>query len=240
MRRNKRIPNSKKRANPKNKIRNSDVLDPHVSIRVPRSLNSGGVIPSEQIVKFTYTANIVFAAAAVNFIVYDFRMNNVTVIDPLVSGSSATGVPFWSSGYSQYRVLKTMIRYSFVSNEPSTPQSCGFTFKDPQPSVGLNTLDLATRALNYRPSTGANVVGQTTGSSLYRSPSYSLSPAAVLGDPVQYFSDKDFTGNFTTGPPQTIWMSFILINVVTPNVGGLLTVNFSFTTRVYSPNYTAI
>jgi hypothetical protein len=239
MQRTKRNQNNKKRTNRKQDKNLHDLLDPHVNIRVPRSLRAGGVVPSEQIVKFSYVANILIASS-VNFLVYDFRMNNVTLVDPLVSTSSATGVPFWSVGYSQYRVLKTKVNYSFITNEPSTPQTCGFTFKDPQPSAGLTNIDLATRALNFNISDKIHPIGQTTGTSVYRSPSYSMSPAAVLGDPLQYFTDNRFTGNFTTGPSQTIWMSFILINNVTANVGGLLTVNFSFTTRVYSPSFAAI
>jgi len=190
------------------------------------------------IADFAYVDTLLFASST-NFLVYDFKMNNVTAVDPTKS-SSCIGVPFFSNGYGQYRVLNMRMRYTFATNETSTSQSLGFTMKDFQPSVGLTTYTLAMQSLMLAPATGIQAVGETTGSSVYRSSWYSLNPSKVLGDPQQYYSEKDFAGTFTSGPAQSLWCSFVLLNEITANVGGVLSIEFAFRTRCYSVSLNAL
>jgi hypothetical protein len=203
-----------------------------ISVRVPRSLKPSNPVPSSTIIKFGYGDSILIASST-SFIVYDLRLNNLTSVDPLKT-SPAVGVPFWSQGYSQYRVLKIRFQYSFVTNEPTSSQTFGITFKDYQPTLALTSATLATQSLICSPSTGINAIGEATGMSKYSSPVYSFSPACLLGDPSQYLSEKDFTGNFSAGPIQTLWAGLVLLNPIVANVGGVFTINISFTTKLYS------
>lgn len=198
-----------------------------------RNLMTSGPAPPHMVVTMPYTSTILFSSTT-SFLVYDFRMNNITQVDPLISGSAAAGAASWSEVYSQYNIKGFRIRYNFVTNETSTAQVLGFTFKDYQPTVAITSLLLAEQSLGLAPTTGPRGIGETTGSSVYRSPWYSIPPSVVLGNKLQYFAEKDFTGNFTTGPLQTLWASFILYNPIIANVSGTLTVMIEFLVHLYS------
>jgi len=144
------------------------------------------------------------------------------------------GSPFYSAGYSQFAADRYKFKYTVVNNEPSTPISCGMTQKDFQPSVGLTTYQLALNSLLLAPATGVNGVGEASGQSVYRSPWYQMPIASVLGNPRQYLSEKDFSGNWTSGVTQKLWNAFVILGPVTANVSCVLTLNIAIRARFYS------
>jgi hypothetical protein len=198
---------------------------------VPPSFGQRGPFPQTAKVNHRYFERFQ-VAGAVSFVVVDFRINSIW--QPRSGGPTGTTAGYISTAfrYGNYRVEDLKLRIQVNSNEPGIPLSFGVVMSDVQPSTAISTYAMAETVLAGSAVYFKGTVGETSGMSRYVSPLVTVSPAHILGNPLEYFADRDFTGTYGTpviavpipgtNPNQAIWASFILLsdNAVTPLTNG--------------------
>lgn len=234
---NSNLPKGRRRR-PGKKINQQNLNEVLNEARVPRALMGSSPFPMYMIRKLSfYEPNLVLQNPLASFVLKEWRINSVFDPDPLISGGTVSGFPQLAAIYQNYRVENFRVRFEVAGNEPGLPLSIGLCFKDAQPSSTVTTYLRAQDALEVDPTTGPHVIGETTGSSVYRSKWITIKPSAILGNPRSYMSDTAYASAVTTNPPQVVWMAFLLnspsaiINL--PN-GCVLSIFMQFTTRFYS------
>lgn len=207
--------------------------------RVPRNLMRAAPFPMEMVRTLTFfEPNLIIQSfTGASFVLREWRINSVFDPDPLIGSGSVAGFPQLAAIYQHYRVENFKVRFEVAGNEPALPLSFGLCFKDAQPSLSVTTYLRAQDALEVGPTTGPHVVGETTGQSVYRSKWLKIRPSSILGNPLTYYADADFSASVTSNPPQLVWMAFLLFaplsTIPLPN-GCVLNMYMSFTTRFYS------
>jgi hypothetical protein len=171
------------------------------------------------------------------FIVREYRINSV--YQPIVSGPTATASGYNGSvaRYNSYRVEHYALNIRVASNE-NFSMSFGVIFNDTQPSTLITTYQQALTAITSSGSTIRGMVGNSAGNSKYESSTIKLTPGSVVGNPLSYFSDLDYTGSTGFNPAQAVWAAFILVSdgvLMNLTNGVFLDWDSSMTTRFYSP-----
>jgi hypothetical protein len=219
----------------RNTIRNDKFreVDNIMSIRVPRNLMASAPIPPFQVRKLNFQYNAVVQAAA-PFVLVEFRMNGA--FSPDAVGTPA-GFNEYAALYTLYQVTHFRFRYSVASNEPAVPVNFSWIFRDIQPSTIINTYAKAINAMEVAPTTGPNIVGETTGQSVYRSGWHKLMPAAVIGNAFSYFGNAAYGAATTANPTALVWADFVATSFsagTNLTNGCFLSVYLELTTRFYS------
>lgn len=179
---------------------------------VPRSVGMNGPFPQDDIVNIRYFERIL-VAGAVSFIVVDFRINSSW--QPRSGGPTGTSSGYIGSiaRYASNRVEAFLLSIRVAANEPSISCSFGVVFNDTQPSTAITTYQQALTAITGTSSYFRGTVGQTTGLSIFRSRgSVRIDPGSIVGNPLMYFSDRDFAAATGANPNQSVWGSFILLS----------------------------
>jgi len=209
--------------------------------RIPKSLMGNSPFPPFEVVNLSYDEPTLVLNAASSFIVREFRLNSAYDFDPLLGGGTMSGYNAMVARYSTYHVEGTKIKYTVVSNEPALPVTFGIIYRDTQPSTTITSYALAQSALAQAPTSGYQMVGQTTGMSVYRSPTYRLSPSDVIGKPLTYNSEQGYDGQAGSNPLQLIWCAIIVLGITSATNltnGIILSLNAKLRTRFYSLNNT--
>jgi len=204
-----------------------------MSTHVPKNLMRSSPIPPFTIRRLLYQYNAVVQGAA-PFILVEFRANGAFSPDAV---GTPSGFNEMATMYTLYLVTHVRVRYSVAANEPAVPVNFGLIFRDIQPSTIINTYQKAINSLEVSPSTGPNLVGETTGMSVYRSRWYKIQPAAVVGQAFSYFGTPAYGSAVTSNPTALIWMDFVLtsFNAATNLTNGaFLSLYLELTTRFYS------
>jgi hypothetical protein len=105
--------------------------------------------------------------------------------------------------------------------------------------IKLATYLLSQNAMEVAPATGANVVGQTTGQSVYRSRWIKIKPAAIVGQAFSYYGTVAYGAAVTANPTALLWAGFVATSfAAATNLtnGVLVTFTLQLTTRFYSNN----
>jgi hypothetical protein len=185
---------------------------------------------------------------ASSFIVVDFRINSVW--QSLVGGPTGvmSGYNCSAFSYASYRVEGFKLNIKVVSNEPGIGMSFGVVFNDTQPSTKISTYQQALTTLASTATYFRATVGSTAGMSRYISKTENVSPAHVVGNPLMYYSDRDFSGSLGTpliavpipgtNPNQAVWASFILLSessATNLTNGCFLDWDAEYHTRTYGP-----
>lgn len=206
-----------------------------------------GPFSQDEIVRFHHFSKVLMAGAT-SFIIHEFRVNSVW--QPEIGGP--TGILSGYNGsafrYASYRVENIKHKIRVVSNEPNIGMSFGVIFNDTQPSTLISTYQQALTATVGTAAYHRGSVGETTGTSRYVSPTISIHPANIVGNPLMYYSDRDFSGSLGTpliavpiagtNPNQAVWGAFILLaeTSTTPLTNGVfLDWDSELNTRVYGP-----
>jgi len=238
-----------KRANrgPQKKTKQNLLVSLANSSRIPSSAGISGPFSQDEIIKFRYNDRIQVFSAANPFAVVDFKMNSVW--QPRNAGPTGTCSGFNGTAfrYANYRVENFKFRIRVNSNEPNITVGFGVVLNDTQPSTTITSFATALQVLGSPGVYHRSIVGETSGMSRYISPTASVSPAHVVGNPLMYYSDRDFVGTFGTplitvpiagsSPNQAVWASFVLYsdNVGTALTNGVfLDWDAEFVTRAFS------
>jgi len=215
--------------------------------RVPAFSLMKGPFPQDQLVNMHYFSKKV-VQGAVSFITIDLRINSIW--QPEVGGP--TGVLSGYNGsafrYASYRVENFKLCIRVVSNEPNIGMSFAVIFNDTQPSTTISTYQQALTASVSSASLIRGSVGETTGMSRFVSPTVSIPPSSVVGNPLMYYSDRDFSGSLGTplvaapvagtNPNQAVWGTFILLaesSATNLTNGCFLDWDAEYVTRTYGP-----
>jgi len=225
----------KKRTNAASrKVNEKALLHDIVQSRFPRDLMGSTAFPSSQTRKMCFHQRTLLQGA-VPFIVVDFSVNNV--FNP-GAGGSCTGFAQLAAIYSEYFAFKVKFRYNIASNENALPVYFGCIVRDIQPSTTIATWANANDSLELAPTTGPQLVGETSGQGIYRSRWYTLDPGDIVGNKLHYYGSRDyaaFTGG--TGPTALVWLGFILASdLAGTNLtnGAFLDMYLEITTEFYS------
>jgi len=139
--------------------------------------------------------------------------------------------------YGFYIVENFKVRFNLAANEPAEPVFFGLIFRDIQPSTTVTTYALAQNCLEIGPCTQSNLIGETTGSSVYRSRWYTITPDQVLGASVSYYGNANYSAAVTANPTAILWCAFIMYSIAAgTNLtnGAFLQIKLKFKTRFYS------
>lgn len=223
---------NKRRKNKKNargkKTRNTEVqLSKLASARIPRNLMGTAPFPNNTTRKMLFRQRILVAAAAPYFVV-DYQVNNT---------NNTSGIATLGAIYNFYRVQHIRFRYNVAGNEPAVPLFFGCVARDVQPSTTITTWAQANNSLEIAPTTGPQLVGETSGQAIFRSKWYSINPGDILGNRLLYFSDPGYVGVPTNVPTKVLWVSFILTaDLASTNLtnGAFLDFYLELTTEFFS------
>lgn len=208
------------------------------SVHIPRYLHPNSPTPMSVTRKMTFIEpSLVIQAPLASFVVREWRINDIFDPDPTVGGGTVAGYTHYSTAFNRYRVFKHETFFSVASNEPGISVAFGLIYRDARPSSLITSYATALDALEIGPSTGVNVVGQTGGSSVFRSRKLKVHPGAIIGDPLEYMSDVGFGGTTGSSPPQSVWMAFVVVSpspLTNLTNGVLLSINQYFTVKWYS------
>jgi len=215
--------------------------------RVPSYKMLRGPIPQDRLVNIRDFQKIL-VQGAVPFIVQDFRINSVWQSRPGGATGVMSGYNSSAFAYASYRVEGFKLNIKVISNEPNIGLSFGVVFNDTQPSTVISTYQQALTALASTATYFRGNVGETTGMSRYVSKTVSVPPAHVVGNPLMYYSDRDFSGSLGTpliavpiagtNPNQAVWASFILLaesSATNLTNGCFLDWDAEYVTRTYGP-----
>jgi hypothetical protein len=203
---------------------------------VPR-IGMKGPFPQDDVVRCRYFERFL-VAGAFPFLVVDFRLNSVW--QPRFGGPTGVtaGYPGSVARYASNRVENYKLSIRVASNEPGISVSFAVVFNDSQLSTLITTYQQALTASVSTASMFRSVVGETTGQSVYRSKTISVNPGAIVGNPLMYFSDRDFSAASGALPNQAVWGAFILLSeTASINLanGAFLDWDCELRTRFFSP-----
>ncbi len=206
------------------------------SARLPKYLGMRGPFPTDELVHIKYKENIVMQGAS-PFVVVDYRLNSA--YQTRVGGATGTNAGFAGSiaRYLSYRVENVKIRFDVIANDSGTPATFGFLCNDTQVSTVLTTWANAQQALSNTGAYAVGSVGEIGGLSVYRSPTFDIPPSSIVGNPLLYYSDRDYTGTSTSNPNQAVWGSMIVVSdasSVNLTNGVVVNMNIELITRFFS------
>ncbi len=142
--------------------------------------------------------------------VSEWRMNSAFSPDTV---GTPSGFNELAAIYNFYRVIGVKFYFRVAANETSLPVQFGAIARDTQPSTTITTYAKAINSLEVAPSTGINLIGGTTGMSVYRSQEYTLDCGSIVGNRLEYLSDIDYRGLITGQPSQVVWLAFVTCSV---------------------------
>jgi len=186
--------------------------------------------------KLTFFEPTLLLQGASPFVLRRWRVNSAFDPDPLLGGGTLAGFPEIAAIYQVYRVEHFRVRFEIAANEPSVPVNFSLIFRDSDPGLTIATYADAQNASEVSPTTGPNIIGQTTGSSVFRSSWYKIQPSSILGNPMAYYADNDYSAAVTTNPASLVYMAFILMSTgagVNLTNGAEVTMFMEFTVRFF-------
>lgn len=217
----------------KRKQRQQVTLESLMDLKIPKSLASTSPFPNEMTRKLLFhTVGVSGGAAA--YQIYELRCNAAYQPD------ASTSPPAFSqlaALYQSYKVTHVRVRYNIASNEPAIPVFFGLIFRDAQPSSVITTYSLAVEALTIAPTSGPELVGETSGMSVYKSKWYKISPAAIVGNALDYYGSTTFEGGSTSNPTDLVWVALVMYSFASgTNLtnGACRDFYLEMTTRFYS------
>jgi hypothetical protein len=236
--RTKRTRNGRKKGKrrEKHKLTEQEIVSVIMANHVPKGLMRSGPFPASEIRKLIFNEpELLLQDAGNTFLVKEWRMSDVYDPDPSIGGGTVAGFNKMIAIYNLWRVENFRIRIQLASNEPAKSISFGLVFRDQRPSTTILTAVDAQNALEVQPTTGPNIVGETTGNSIYRGGWHKIAPSSVLGNMLTYYGDSDYAGVGSATPSQVLWVAFIAYIGAGDLTNGLfLNAYMEFTTRFYS------
>jgi hypothetical protein len=222
--------------NTQRKLTEQDIIDKLMADRIPKTLMRNAPFPPQMIRKLVYNEpELLLQSSTATFLVKEWRMSDVWDPDPALGGGSVAGFNKLIAIYNLWRVENFKIKIQVANNEPARSVTFGLIFRDARPSSIILTAADAQNALEVQPSTGPNIVGETTGNSIYRGPWHKIAPQHVLGNTFTYYGDNDYAGVGSATPSQVLWVAFVAyIGTGDLTNGVFLNAYMEFTTRFYS------
>jgi len=189
----------------------------NVRIPIPKDLRLASPIPRRiastlKLYYKTVLQDAINSFASIVLKANDWWSPNVAL--GIVPGS-LTGFDMLTRGYMVWLVDRIRFRYSVTSNEPSHGMSFAAGLSDTVPVI--TTLAQAQSLLGREPVTRVDVVGQTTGSSVFMSKWYDIMLAAVVASPVVYYGTQGFYGvggSAPATPAQLVYWYLLLFNSI--------------------------
>lgn len=240
--------NKKGKSNKGNRKRNNksskrtkggeDRLTSMTNVRIPKALIPSSPFPMEMTRALVFNEeNLLLQDSANSWVMKEWRISDVWDPDPALGGGSVSGFTELIAVYQEWIVEKFRATFTVVSNEPAIPISFGIIFRDARPSATITSFTTAVSALEVGPSYGPFSCGETTGMSRFGPRKIPpIHPAAILGNPLEYFADIDYHGHGSASPTDPMWMAFIMYthSGIDLTNGCFFTMLMRFTTRFYS------
>ncbi len=175
---------------------------------IPTERGMRGPFPMFELVPCRFYDRLVVQGAA-SFLVVDFRLNSVW--QPVVGGATGvvSGYVGASARYESYRVERYKYSIRVNSNE-NFAVSFAVIFSDRQQSTVISTYQQALTAITSSYTSISEMVGTTAGYSIYRSPTITVYPGHVTGNPLMYMADRDFSSSTGASPGQSVWGAFVV------------------------------
>jgi len=162
------------------------------------------------------------------YLVFDYRINDLWDPDPLILSGSVTGFQQQMAFYNLYRVLTVEAQVD-ISNNENFPVLWGIVYSN-QPLVGVaSTKLIALSFLENGFSSGAKILsakgGADRGGVRAKTPVYE-----ILGNKKEYMADVRYAGQGLASPSLPLYMSLIVVGSSSTNlangVGVFLKLNF--------------
>lgn len=175
--------------------------------KVPKNLMKASPFPVSMKKRLIFQYNA-FQQAAAPYHVGDFVINSWKP-----DGTNKySGFTELAAIYNLYKVTSCRVRYNVAANEPTLPCSFGLVFRDLPPSGSIGSYAQAVNALEVAPTTGIDLVGETTGQSLFRSRWYKIRPGAIIGNELEYLTSPAYAALTTAAPADSVYMSVVVIS----------------------------
>jgi len=187
---------------------------------VPRGLRSKGPVPQRRREKLTFNYNYFFGTGANAYGVYDLKLNCLVCDPTLTIGPNGVGA-ILGVVYQQYHVDHiNFLPSKIANNTPGSPVNCYIVMSDQQPSTYITSYSLAQNTGGFSYVTPVVQVGETTGNSKAVIPAVrKVNPGTILGNPMQYETNLEFSGTSAANPTQTLWFGLVLYNITSGTVG---------------------
>jgi len=214
-------------------LNTNEVLNLLTKTNIPKSLMRNSPFPQQMTRKLIFHNNTLMTSGVKPIKVFDLIINGASKPD---GSTIPSGFNELALIYPIYKVMSVKIKFTFANNEPSIPVSIGMVFRDNQPSLSLLTWINGLDSLEVSPSTGSTMVGETTGMSIFKSKTYKVNCGDILGNPMEYLGDHEYSSLVTTTPVGKLWVGFILLSDV-PGTnltnGGFIDIYMEMTTMFY-------
>lgn len=176
-----------------------------ISTRIPKNLMSAAPFPVSMTRKLLFHT-LGQVNGAVPFRVAEHRINGAFSPDTV---GTPGGFNELAKIYNSYKVNNVRVRYNIVSNEAAIPIFFALIFRSIQPSTKILAYADVLNAVELAPTSGPQLVGEISGSSVYHSPWYHIHPGAVLGNPAEYKGSTLYGSVVTSNPAALIWSAFL-------------------------------
>jgi len=172
---------------------------------------SSAVQPAEMFVDCEFYSDFLLQGAS-TFVIKEFNTNTLhtfssTDLDPFSLAAQHFAI------YSQALVCRYTISFEICANEPAIPVVFGIKECDAQPTLSITSRALAYDAFESGFHTKLKMIGQTTGLSRAVSRTISRENRRVVGNPMSYDSDINYTmTDAATDPAAKTFLALVAIS----------------------------
>lgn len=173
------------------------------------SLNDNNVMPVRISRVLNYIdSNYVRSNGGANFLVYNFRVNDLFDPDPLILSGSISGFKEIMQFYNYYRVLKLAVDLEIANNE-NFSLLWGIFFSQQNYIGTFPTRDAAINSLENGLSTGAKLLAAKGGMDRDKL-ECEIDMGRILGNYQSYKAEAGYQGTLTSSPALPIYMVLVV------------------------------
>lgn len=206
--------------------------------KVPRALAHNTPFPPKMKRVMRYIdPTLILKNPGSSFLVREFKVNDLFDPDPLIGGGSVSGYTELSAIYGRNLVTHASVELRVTSIEPLEVLNYYIIYRDAQPSTIITSPLLAESSAETAPATHIVQTGQANAMSKAVIPRIKIPLASVLGRPLEYLTNMNFTAASGSSPNQQIWMAIVVYGYLgTTNItnGAACVISIDFTVEWFS------
>lgn len=181
---------------------------------IPSNLDAGVIMPPQLVRKLRFLSPLAQLAAAQDYFIASFRMNDPYDPDPLLATTGCAGLNELFAFYEFAVVINNKATWVVCNNE-SFPVMVGMVYSQVNLNSTILTRQKAIDALENGISTGTITLQQRAGGKSDHTFVRYLKPKALLGNPSLYRGSPDYLFTSSSSPTDQLWVNLIVISPTT-------------------------
>jgi len=191
------------------KTANKKSKNASIGLKDNSSLNENNVMPVRISRVLNYIdSNYVRSNSGANFLVYNFRVNDLYDPDPLILSGSISGFKEIMQFYNYFRVKKLTVDLEIANNE-NFSLLWGIFFSQGNYLGTFPNRDSAINSLENGLSTGAKLLAAKGGMDRDKL-ECEIEMGRILGDYKQYTAEVGYTGTISSSPSLPLYMVLVV------------------------------